>query len=67
MQQIKNQHIGDTIRIRRPPKVYTTELGRSIWMSDIEPCTLELETRVFTNPYDNNPAGISERKTPRVR
>lgn len=39
-----DNHIGDTVRIKRPPpKVFTDELGRNVWMSGIEPCRLELE------------------------
>lgn len=34
-------HIGDTIRIRRPPKVRTNALGHSVWMPDVE--TVELQ------------------------
>lgn len=45
--------IGDTIRIRRPPRVFTTVLGQNIWMGDVEPCELELEQKASTDPYDN--------------
>jgi len=48
-------NIGDTVRIRRPPRVMTNDLGRTIWMSDVEPVELEIEldTAVSTNPYDS--------------
>ena len=47
-------HIGDTVRIRRPPRVTTDERGRTVWMGEIESCGLELvESAVATNPYDN--------------
>lgn len=50
----KTNHIGDTIRIRRPPRVVTDELGRNTWMGDIESYDLELERAVNTNPYDSS-------------
>ncbi len=57
MDGMNTNNIGDTIRIRRPPRVYTNEHGRTVWMSDVEPveCELELEldTVVNTNPYDS--------------
>ncbi len=48
-------HIGDTIRIRRPLRVFTDELGRTTWMKDVEPVELELEpdSSPSTNPYDS--------------
>lgn len=50
----KDTHIGDTIRIRRPPKVTTDDLGHNVWMSDVEPAALELETEdnAGVDPYD---------------
>ena len=55
----KRNQIGDTVRIKRPPpKVFTDELGRNIWMSGVEPCRLELETdrsREF-DPYNSGVA-----------
>lgn len=45
--------IGDTVRIRRPPRVFTTVLGQNIWMGDVEPCELELEQKSSTDPYDS--------------
>ena len=35
--------LGDTVRIRKPPRVFTTVLGQNIWMGDVDPCELELE------------------------
>ncbi len=55
MNKANTEPTGDTIRIRRPPKVYTDTLGRTIWMSGIEPCVLELETTPATDPYNRNP------------
>ncbi len=51
-----NNHIGDTVRIQRPPpKVFTTELGKNVWMSGIEHCELELEQEsgTSTDPYNH--------------
>ena len=52
---MNENNIGDTIRIRRPPRVYTNEKGDTIWMSDVEPVELEIELdRVpSTDPYDS--------------
>jgi len=56
MDHLDTCHIGDTIRIRRPPKVFTNELGQNIWMSGVDPvdAELEIESDVSTNPYDRN-------------
>ena len=51
--QIDDGQIGDTIRIRKPPRVFTNTLGQNIWMGEVEPCELELETPTRTNPYDS--------------
>lgn len=52
--------IGDTVRIHRPPpRVFTNPLGQNVWMGDIEPCELELERPVNTDPYDT--AGVEDR------
>ncbi len=58
MEHSNHQHIGDTIRIRRPPKVFTDILGRTTWMSDVEPLELELELHaiISTDPYDLRPS-----------
>lgn len=58
MEHSNQHHIGDTIRIRRPPKVFTDILGRTTWMSDVEPLELELEIRAVTStdPYDHRPS-----------
>jgi len=46
---------SDTVRLLRPPpKVFTDELGASVWMSGVAPCKLELEdqARLNTDPYN---------------
>jgi hypothetical protein len=54
---VAHNNIGDTIRIRRPPRVVTNELGRTIWMSEVKPVELELElepdTVVNASPYES--------------
>ena len=47
--------MGDTVRIRRPSRVFTNERGHTIWMSDVEPVELEIEldSDVSTDPYDS--------------
>lgn len=55
MKNINTNNIGDTIRIRKPPRVFTNEKGDTIWMSEVEPVELEIELDrvVSTNPYDS--------------
>ncbi len=55
MEGLNSNKIGDTVRLRRPMRVYTDELGRTTWMRDVEPVELELELEpaVSTNPYDS--------------
>lgn len=57
-------HIGDTIRIRRPPKVTTDDLGHNVWMSDVDPVSLELETEdtASYDPYDTAAGDAWSRK-----
>ena len=54
---------GDTITIRRPPRVLTDELGRTTWMGGVDPIELELEARATFNPYNsaetNHPRAFS--------
>ena len=54
MEPFKEQHIGDTVRIRRPSKVFTDAVGGTVWMSDVKPCELELcdEPANDTDPYE---------------
>jgi hypothetical protein len=55
MKSINTNNIGDTIRIRKPPRVFTNEKGDTIWMSEVEPVELEMELDrvVSTDPYDS--------------
>jgi hypothetical protein len=55
MESMKTNNIGDTIRIRKPPRVFTNEKGDTIWMSEVEPVELEIELDrvVSTDPYDS--------------
>lgn len=55
MKSMKTNNIGDTIRIRKPPRVYTNEKGDTIWMSEVEPVELEIELDRITetDPYDS--------------
>lgn len=48
-------NIGDTVRIRRPPRVFTNEHGRTIWMSEVQPVELEIEPDAVVNasPYES--------------
>jgi len=61
MKRIKKDHIGDTVRIRRPSKVFTDKFGRTTWMSGIDPVELEVEADApDTNPYEGNFCKISD-------
>ena len=55
MKSINTNNLGDTIRIRKPPRVFTNEKGDTIWMSEVEPVELEIELDrvVSTDPYDS--------------
>lgn len=44
---------GDTVRIRRPARVTTDELGRTRWMGDVDPCALDIVTEIATDPYNS--------------
>lgn len=62
MKTLDTNRIGDTVRIRRPPpKVFTTELGKNVWMSGVEYCELELEHEpgTSTDPYNHGLAHAS--------
>ena len=49
-------NIGDTVCIRRPPRVFTDERGQTVWMSAVEPVELELDAVPDTDPYNSAPA-----------
>lgn len=49
----KNTHIGDTVRLKRPPRVVTDALGHNIWATEVEDGEFELEPpEVATDPYN---------------
>ena len=48
-----SNHIGDTVRIKRPPRIVTDALGHNIWADAVEDSNLELEPpEVATDPYN---------------
>ena len=54
MSEILKEKSGDTVRILTPPaRVFTDQLGRNVWMGDVEPLELELEQAVNTEPYNS--------------
>jgi len=64
----KSTHIGDTIRIRRPPRVTTDALGHNVWMSeDVEPVALELEGDTAADSYDPYDTAAGESWDQKVR
>ena len=58
IERMSSQHnSSDTVRLERPPpRVFTDDLGRNVWMGDIEPLELELEQAAANDPY-NSAAG----------
>ncbi len=55
MSDSTKNHIGDTVRVLRPPpKVFTDNLGKNVWMADIEPVELELEDAGTADPYNSS-------------
>lgn len=44
---------GDTVRIRRPARVTTDELGHNVWMGGVDPLLLDLDADVATDPYNS--------------
>ncbi len=62
MEHSESQHIGDTVRIRRPPRVFTDPLGRNVWMGGVDPCDLDLERDPAgsSDPYNKVGPGIKQ-------
>ena len=54
-----NNNTGDTIRIRRPARITTDEIGRNTWMGDVDPLPLELVVEENNDPY-NSAASIQD-------
>ena len=53
----ENNHIGDTVRVLRPPpRVFTTTVGQNVWMGEVEDIELELEESLESDPYNSAPA-----------
>lgn len=53
MDNAVTNNIGDTISIRRPPRVVTDELGHNSWMGEVDAYEFQLETIENFNPYDS--------------
>lgn len=47
MKQSHTNHIGDTVRLRRLPRVKTDELGHNIWLEDVETGEFEIMSKEF--------------------
>lgn len=61
MDDSHNNKLGDTVRILRPPpRVFTTPIGKNVWMGGVDECELELESEdsAGTDPY-NRPLVVS--------
>ena len=52
------QSAGDTVRIRRPARITTDELGHNVWMGGVDPLSLELDAEVATDPYNSTETDI---------
>ncbi len=49
---------GDTIRLLRPPpRVFTDQCGRNVWMGEVEAIELESVQPVHTDPYNRASLG----------
>lgn len=45
---------GDTVRILRPPpRVFTDNIGRNVWMGEVDPVELALEESPDHDPYNS--------------
>ena len=45
---------GDTVRLLRPPpRVFTDQCGRNVWMGDVEVLDLELAQPENCDPYNS--------------
>ncbi len=47
MKQSQTNHIGDTIRIRRPSRIETDDLGHNVWLDDVETGEFEIMSEEF--------------------
>ncbi len=55
MSDNSKNRIGDTVRVLRPPpRVFTDDLGKNVWMGDVEPVELELEDAPAADPYNSS-------------
>ncbi|MGI9206315.1 MAG: hypothetical protein ACR2Q3_20030 [Woeseiaceae bacterium] len=53
MHSVTDNNIGDTVRIRRPARITTDEIGRNTWMGDVDPHPLELVVEENNDPYNS--------------
>ncbi len=54
MDNITPDKLDDTVRIRRPARVFTDEKGRTVWMGKVDDISLETESgEPITDPYNN--------------
>ena len=58
MDSTNRNNQDDTIRIRRPSRVYTDDLGHTVWMGAVEPCELELEGATDAGSRQGECAGV---------
>jgi hypothetical protein len=51
-------HIGAAVRVLRPrPRVFTDEIGKNIWMGEVEHIELELGNAPSSDPYNRSGGG----------
>jgi len=53
MNAAMNNKTGDTVRIRRPARITTDEIGRNTWMGEVDPHPLELVAEENNDPYNS--------------
>lgn len=53
MDNADSTQVDDTIRIRRPPRVMTDVRGGTVWMGEVTPCALALDSGEVANCNDS--------------
>ena len=58
MNQKPKEEPGDTVRLLRPPpRVFTDQCGRNVWMGEVEVLDLELVQPESYDPYNSADPG----------
>jgi len=58
MSDFQKKALDETVRLLRPPpRVFTDQCGRSVWMGDVEVLDFELVQVENTDPYNSAETG----------